>query len=151
MTKKQEEKEEVKQEGIAEEVVSNTEELQEVKGRVLVSGSEYWDFEENPIFIGTFVSDVIKDKEGDKDHGKLIGFEFEENDTGDLYIISNSHLINKSLEMNIKMAVKDDKGKMVEKVVKVKEIPGAILKFEFKGKRDKQDGEKVNVFRIEML
>lgn len=142
MTKNQEEKEEVKQEGI-------TEEPREVKGRVLVSGSEYWNFEENPIFTGTYVSDVIK--EGDKGGGKLIGFEFEENDTGDLYIISNSHLINKSLEMNIKMAVKDDKGKMVEKVVKVKEIPGAILKFEFKGKRDKQDGEKVNVFRIELL
>ena len=125
---------------VPETVIDNTKELQAVKGQVLISGSEYWDFEENPVFIGSYIKDVIRD-EG-PDVGDLICYEFKEQNTGEEHIISNSHLITKSLEMKIIVGGKEQV---------VKEIDGAIMKFEFKGKRQNKDGQDVNVFRIELL
>ena len=138
MAEKKQEK--VKEESVADQVVKKTEDLQEIKGQVLISGSGYWDFNEKPIFTGTFIQDVIKDD--GPDEGKLIGYEFEENVTGELHVISNSALVTKALDMTV--TYKNEKQV-------VRNIKDAILKIEFKGQRKNKDGQDVNVFRIELL
>jgi hypothetical protein len=63
-----------------------------MKRKVLVSGAEYWDFNQEPRFTGYFVSNHMDDK------GKLIGFDFLD-EQQEKWIISNSHSIDKALEL----------------------------------------------------
>ena len=143
---KKEQKVDVQEEQLAEQVTEEVENLQRTKEQVLVSAAEYWDFSEYDVFVGSYIQDVIGES-GDKE-GELIGHEFEEAETGELFIISNAYAVVKALDSRVKTFDKD--GKETGEAF-VKDIPGAILKIEFKGQTTTRKGQTFNKFRISLL
>lgn len=138
MAKKQEkpvEKEIIKEDQIEQSEASPIEH-EEI---TLTSGAEYWDFEEEPEFIGVYDSLVQRKQDDPKTGGKegdIIGFNFidEENE---MHIIGNSYAIEEALQM-------DFNGKKVMD-------SGYALKIVFKGQGQKADGQKFNRFKISIL
>jgi hypothetical protein len=106
------------------------EDAKKMTGNVLVSGASYWDFDEQPGFVGWYRDDVFKKKGAEA--GELIGYEFEDQD-GDRHIISNSYAITEALKM-----LKDDG-------IDPKNV---LLFIEFRGKGEKADGQSFNRFHI---
>lgn len=89
------------------------EQPKERKKKVIISAAEYWKFAaEKPgdicngsEFLGRYIGEIKREKDGakadvDPSHkaGAVIGFEFEQLETGEHFIISNSHAIEKALE-----------------------------------------------------
>lgn len=73
-------------------------------GETLVSGAEFWKFEENAVFIGNYVKNVVRDKDGknaatnpNEKAGSIMGYMFAD-EFGQEHIIGNSHSIQKALE-----------------------------------------------------
>jgi hypothetical protein len=99
----------------------------------LVSGAGYWDFEENPKFIGTFIVEVHKESDD-----KLIGYAFASED-GEEFLISNSHAIEKAVNMEIPGT---------DTLVRDGGYPLEIL---FKGKTTNSKGQDVNIFTIDLI
>lgn len=95
----------------------------------LVSGAEYFDFEVNPVFDGTYLRPMYREKDGAKGQhaGDLIGFYFADGD-GEEHIIGNSHAIEKAITM-IK--------------------PGRKLRITFQGQTLNAKNQKVNKFKVE--
>jgi hypothetical protein len=97
----------------------------------IVSGAEYWNFEENPIFIGKYQG-IAKNEEG-----KVIGFNFIDLDNED-YIITNSHSIEKALNTEVNGTLVHDLDKNLEII--------------FRGKvTSKSSGKPFNKFDISLL
>jgi len=117
------------------------------QGEVLVSGADFWDFEEYPVFTGKFIRDVIRETDGknaatnpNEKAGSTMGFLFSHVDlstgeeTGEETIIGNSFSIEKAL--------KDPKAK------------SSVLWIEFLGKKDAKDtanGRPFNQFHIQTV
>jgi hypothetical protein len=103
------------------------------KKRVIVSGAEYWDFDENTTFIGTWTGREMKrEKDGKEDNqkkGDVIGFYFVD-ENGQEWVISNSHQIKKAVEQ-------------VEE--------GDKLEIIFKGKTENASGKPVNRYEISVI
>jgi hypothetical protein len=97
----------------------------------IVSGAEYWNFEENPIFVGKYQG-IAKNEEG-----KVIGFNFIDLDDED-YIITNSHSIEKALNTEVNGILVHDLDKNLEII--------------FRGKvTSKSTGKPFNKFDISLL
>jgi hypothetical protein len=97
----------------------------------IVSGAEYWNFEENPIFVGKYQG-IAKNEEG-----KVIGYNFIDLDNED-YIISNSHSIEKALNTEVNGTLVHDLDKNLEII--------------FRGKiTSKSTGKPFNKFDISLL
>lgn len=111
-------------------------------GKTLVSGSEYWDFEAEPYFVGRWTERYAKrekrpkDKPEDieKDGKVIIGLIFESELDGEEWIIGNSYAVTKAL----KILEKDG------------DVTVPIL-IEFKGKTETADGQPYNNFHIVAL
>lgn len=113
------------------------------KPRIIVTGAEYWDFEETPIFTGMFVGPFIAENDGPEKDGTLqykkgdtLGYNIED-DLGDTHIISNSHNIEKWLHSE---DPKSD-GKLIKDT-------GKRLYFEFLGKGETRDKKPFNRFKL---
>lgn len=106
------------------------EQAKAMKGTTLVSGAEYWDFEEVPGFVGYYRGEVQRKK--GENAGEVIGYNFEDQD-GDLHIISNSHAITEALDI------------LKKEGADTKEV---LLFIEFRGKGEKSDGQEYNRFHI---
>lgn len=103
------------------------------KGKILVSGADFWNFEESPEFIGTPLGSMVKDP----NDGRVLGFDFAD-DNGEQWIIGASHSIEKALDMDIE-------GK---KVIDL----GRKLLIQWKGKISLKDsGKTFNKYYVVML
>jgi len=107
-------------------------------GEVLISGAEFWDFEESPIFIGKYMDKVIREKDGpnaatnpNEKAGSVMGFKFED-EFGQEHIIGNSNSIQKALE-------------------KIGYNKNVILYIEFEGKTTLASGKPFNRFHIQTV
>lgn len=103
--------------------------------KVLVTGAEYWPFKEpgHEEFIGTYVSDFHREKDGDMTRnqkaGDIIGHNFVD-ENGEMWIISNSHSVTKAIsQINV----------------------GDKLLIRFKGQVQNAKGEDVNQFYIALI
>jgi hypothetical protein len=96
---------------------------------VLISGANYHDFEQEPIFEGQFIKNVESEKDG-----KLLGFLFVSQD-GEEKIVSSSYAVFKAIQKSVELGI--DK-------------PYLII--EFKGKEIiKKTGLPFNRFNIQLL
>jgi hypothetical protein len=96
----------------------------------IVSGATYWNFEENPIFIGTYQGECHDNE------GKLIGFFFIDNDNQE-HIISNSYAIEKALNSDVEGTLVMDSNNVLE-----------IISL---GKSQTKEGKQFNRFDVTML
>ena len=99
------------------------------KKKSLISASEYWNFEKNPEFIGRYIGDHINEADGN-----VIGYDFQEYKTKEVYIISNSHSITKAVEHP-----------------DVVNDPEGLLYITFFGKVELKDGHTFNKFKIDLI
>lgn len=101
------------------------------KRRTLVSGAAFHDFEASPEFTGTYLTPVVREKDGDENQkaGDVMGYLFAD-ENGEETIIGNSHQV----------------GKAIEQVKK-----GDLLYFQFLGKTQNSKGQQVNRFRVELI
>lgn len=142
MAKQKEETEKVEQ--VEETKTEQTPEPKKPKIRTIISGAEFWDFDEEPIFIGRFKTEVLReedvlDKDGKKVHsaGDTMGYLFEAEEDGEEHIVGNSHQIQKALEL-----VKQD-----ESV----NLNDAVFYIEFLGKGENSKKQPFNRFKIGLL
>ena len=99
--------------------------------KVLVSGAGYHNFEENPIFKGTFLNDV------NDEEGVLVGFNFVDTD-GEEQIITNAFAINKALQTQLEEGM-------------VKDL-NLVLQITWKGKIElAASGRSYNKFEVEII
>ncbi len=99
--------------------------------------TEYWDFENNPEFIGTFEEDFYGKRKDDEDEEEqIMGYVFKEFGDEQYWILPNVHAINKAL---------DDSTNKSGKPLKES---GALIGFEFLGKGTKSDGLPYSKFKI---
>ena len=103
--------------------------LRMAKKKTLVAAAEYWKFDENPVFIGKYLGEHINENES-----TVIGYDFLEYKSKEVYIITNSHSIEKAV--NHPDRVND---------------PDALLMIEFLGKIDLEGGRTFNKFKIDLL
>lgn len=97
----------------------------------LITGAEFWDFDNHPIFIGVLGSPVLREKDGKGENqkaGSIMGWNFTDRN-GEVQLIGASHQIEKAVGMV---------------------TPGAIMRIEFKGQIEGANG-KVNRFGIDQL
>lgn len=80
-----------------------SEKRQRPAGETIVSGAAFWDFEKEPVFVGTYIRNVIREKDGknaatnpNEKAGTVMGFLFRGEDGGE-HIIGNSYSIQKAL------------------------------------------------------
>ena len=135
--------EEQPNEEISEEQPNGNEGI-DYEPEIVQSGAEYWNFEEEPVFIGKFINAFIPD-DGDK-AGEEIGFNFTRyvvknnklHKTDDIWIISNSYAIEKSLKNE---TPKSDGEALMDCNV--------ILKISYLGKGEASSGRSFNKFKVE--
>jgi len=108
--------------------------------RTIVSSSQFWDFNENPIFRGSFVCEqkgLVENRESKEKEEKIVGFIFCDED-GEEHLITNAWAINKALNQE------DDKlGCMVKDA-------DVMLEIEFLEKIDVK-GQPFNRFKVSIL
>lgn len=102
----------------------------------LISGADFWDFEQEPVFEGAYVKEVIREKDGpdaatdpNQKAGSIMGYLFVTDD-GDEAIIGNSHSVAKAIS---KCAPKD------------------YLRFQYLGKGQTASNKPFNRFKIDLL
>ena len=116
-----------------------------VKMKTLVSGAEFWKFDDErddkgnvtakkdgEVFEGYFVSQQKREKDGkgdDQKAGSVIGYVFEQAETGDRYLIGKSHSIEKAL-------------------ISAEFVTDKLMRFVFLGKGKNSDGKPFNRFEI---
>ena len=115
-----------------EDPMQEKELLQSGDEYVLVDGSMFWNFEEEPVFTGQFHSDKLNDD------GELIGFLFKDKETGTEYIIPNNHAVEKALNTPLQ-------GKMV------RDYENMTLKIQFLEKVTLKNGQPFKRYRISVL
>ncbi len=101
----------------------------------VISGADFFDFDVNPIFEGTFIKKVLREKDSAPDGngrvqkaGSVMGYLFKDDSEFET-IIGNSHQVEKALEGA---------------------IPGKdYFRFEFKGKGANSLGQSFNKFSID--
>jgi hypothetical protein len=98
----------------------------------LVSGNDYWDFNENPIFVGKYKGEAWKE-----DGSKVIGYNFVDLD-GEEYLISNSYSIEKALHTEVGGILVIDLDKNLEIIFRGK----AVMK---------KNGQTFNKFDVSLL
>ena len=83
---------------------SSTTKRERPQGKTIVSGAEFYDFEKNPVFVGKYLRDVVREKDGknaatnpNEKAGSVMGYLFQA-ETGDETIIGNSFSIQKALQ-----------------------------------------------------
>lgn len=109
------------------------------KMKTLISGAEFWRFSaddkggvDGEIFEGYYRGNQIREKDGkgeDQKAGSIIGYIFEQADTGEHYIIGKGHSVEKALK-----AAEFNKEKM--------------MRFVFLGKGTTSAGQPFNRFEI---
>jgi hypothetical protein len=116
-------------------VNEQSENVIQIKGRTnLISGAVYHNFEESPIFKGTYKGQCMgKDDEGNP---KVIGFYFENTD-GEEEVVTNAFAIEKALNTVTDQGMVMDLGK--------------VLEITFKGKVINSKGKPFNRFDIVLL
>ncbi len=97
----------------------------------LVTGANFHDFAQNPVYVGSLGAPVLREKDGTDNQkaGDIMGYNFTD-PSGEITIVGASHAITKAVGM-------------------VKE--GAWLRIEFKGQTQNAKGQKVNVYKIDAL
>lgn len=104
------------------------------KGKMLISGAKFWDFETEPEFTGTYLGTTVKDP----NDGRVLGFNFVDQH-GELWVIGASHSIEKALEMEIEGT-------------KVNEMTEPLLYIRFDGKINLKDsGKTFNKYYVILL
>lgn len=109
----------------------------EYEEELVVSGAEYWDFNEGKIFIGKFLNAFIPD--GGEKAGETIGFNFEGLD-GSVWIISNSYAIEKALQYPMD---RGDGQRLMD--------CDCLIKIEFLGQGENSKGQPFNKFKVTAL
>lgn len=96
----------------------------------LVQSLKFWNFNENPLFKGTYqeTTNIVNEEE---DKEPITAHIFAEEETGELYYISNSYLIEKAVKM-------------------LDESKENLLEIIFKG-QDQVKGKPFNRFEIYLL
>lgn len=110
-------------------------------GETLVSGAVFWDFDENPVFIGSFTGkEIIRERDGknaDKNPnekaGSVMGFEFKD-ENGDIHLLGNSYSIAKVF------SGKEGKARIGQKMY-----------IEFEGKEEQAGKQPFNRFHIQTV
>lgn len=117
------------------------------KKKVLVSGAEFWTFApetengdfDGVIFVGKYCGSVVREKDGkdaatnpNEKAGSIIGYDFEQEETGLHFIIGNSHAIQKGLE-------------------KAEYSKEALFEIEFLGKGTTANNKPYNRFEVSIL
>lgn len=71
-----------------------------IRKKKLISGAKFWDFDENPVFIGTLLPGVVvrerDSPDGTQKAGSVMGYNFVTRD-GEAVVIGNSHAIEKAV------------------------------------------------------
>lgn len=106
------------------------------KGRVLISGADFWPFENTPIFKGTALGTTVIDP----NDGRILGYDFVD-ENGEQWVIGASHSVEKALDMDIEVE---------GKTVKVKDS-GKPLFIHWKGKKNLDNGHTFNQYLVMLL
>jgi hypothetical protein len=101
-----------------------------IKKTQIISGANYHNFQETPVFQGVYQGEHINDE------GKLIGYDFISVD-GDEVIISNSYSITKALDAEFKGTIVSE--------------GGFVMEIEFLGKAEMKNGKPFNRFSVSIL
>lgn len=109
---------------------------------MLTTGAEFWNFEQNPVFQGTYTGEHFTE-EPDPETGfpKLLGYDMQDTDGKD-WIIGNSYAIQKSLLSVVKFEGKD---------MEARSIPKAEFYIQFLGKTENSKGQPVNRFKVGII
>ena len=110
------------------------------------SGAQYWNFDENPDFIGSFINAFIPDR--GKKAGETIGFNFQRYlikdnrlvKSEEIWIISNADAVEQVLNRDTPRS----SGKPVKDC-------DCILKMKYLGKDELEGGRSYNRFKIDVL
>lgn len=113
------------------------------RGKLLVSGSNFWSFEENPEFTGYYLGTRITDprstdEERGIEHDRVLGYGFVDEE-GEEWNIGASYSIRKALEM-----INPDTGKPYIQV-------NTLVLITWKGLKELKGGKSVNQYDVELL
>jgi len=111
------------------------------KVNTIVSGADYHDFDVESKFIGHYINEVKREKDGKEENqkvGDIVGY-LMVSESGEEKIIGNAHAIEKAF--NTVLTEGPDKGKMYKET-------GATFYIEFLGKTDIGGGRMYNRFKV---
>jgi len=110
-----------------------------LKMKTIISGAEFWRFSpdekghvDGNVFEGYYVCEQLREKDGkqeDQKAGSVIGYVFEQSETGERYIIGKSHSIEKALTA-------------------AKFVTDKLMRFIFLGQGKNSAGQNFNRFEI---
>jgi hypothetical protein len=106
------------------------------KGRVLISGADFWHFEQENVFIGTPLGTNVQDP----NDGRILGYDFVD-ENGEQWVIGASHSVEKALNMDI-----TENGKAT-KVIDA----GLKMLIQWKGKKDLGNGREFNQYLVMLV
>jgi hypothetical protein len=109
--------------------------MEEKRKYTLNSGALFFNFENDPVFRGTFNGEAYN-----QETGEVIGFNFTEEKTGTVWILPNSYAIEKALEMKV-----GDTGSIA------RELEKSTWELEFLGKVERAGKQPFNRFRVELF
>lgn len=113
------------------------------RGRLLVSGANFWDFTTDPEFIGYYLGTKITDpretnESAGIEKGRVLGYGFVD-EQGEEWNIGASHSINKALEM-----INEETGEAEIQV-------DTLVLIRWKGLKELKGGKSVNQYDVEIL